>query len=188
MSSIRKLKYIHVSDSKGKESITQRDVSLEVDEDGNVINYPMEDIFTELGIEEDNEAMVVNVSSDEFGREILMILNSKYQNDVGGDYNFTLWRILPVFGDCALIKVGVINSEQSTIVDMDDESLESITKYIGKYKDLEIETGIRSNNLVDVRTKGKKKFIEDFNEKVQKEIEKLQNEGTVNNDDNRTGE
>lgn len=92
MTNIRKLRYIHVSDKPGGESIEERVMEVTMDELGNDTSSPVDDVLKVLGVDKDEESTVVDVSSDEFGDNVMMIINKKYQEDLGGSYNFTLWR------------------------------------------------------------------------------------------------
>lgn len=173
MKNMRKLRYLHVGDSPGETSISEREVTVVMDNLGNDLNYPMEEILKVLDVPENEESLVVDVSSDEFGQNILMILNKKHQEDVGGGYNFTLWRMLPIFGDCAFIEVGVVSKDESTMVDMNDDSLKRIANSLIKYKNLEQAKGMWLERVSEIKTKGKRRFIEDFNKKVEEEIKKI---------------
>lgn len=96
--------------------------------------------------------------------------------------------MLPIFGDCVFIEVGVISDTETTMVDMNDDSLYRIKNSIIKYKTLEKDRGIWLERITEVKTKGKKRFIEDYNKKIQEEIAKIQEGGVIDVDSNRTSE
>ena len=188
MTNTRKLRYVHVSDKPGADTVEERVMEVTMDELGNDTSSPVDDVLKFLGVDKDEESTVVDVSSDEFGDNVMMIINKKYQEDLGGSYNFTLWRMLPIFGDCVFIEVGVISDTETTMVDMNDSSLYRIKSSIAKYKTLEKDRGIWLERITEVKTKGKKRFIEDYNKKIQEEIAKIQEGGVIDVDSNRTSE
>ena len=56
---------------------------------------------------------------------------------------------------------------------MNDDSLKRICNSLIKYKNLEQAKGIWLERVAEIKTKGKKRFIEDFNKKVEEEIKKI---------------
>ena len=81
-----------------------------------------------------------------------MPINSK------GSYNFSI-QIYPIFGTAVFMQFVVDADGKAIAVDMDDETLATVGKFVKEQKEVERDSGLRESIIADINKYGRDGYI-----------------------------
>ena len=89
----------------------------------------------------------------------LMLLDNEMSTNPGS-YNLSI-QVYPVFGKIAFVEVGQVGDDVK-IVDMSEETIELITRFVKERKEYEIEAGIVNQVNIRVSKMGKANYLKEI--------------------------
>ena len=88
---------------------------------------------------------------------VLLIIDGMPINGKGS-YNMSI-QIYPIFGPGVFMQFGVDADGNAIVVDMDEETLETVTKFVKEQKEMERDSGLRDSIITDINKYGRDGYI-----------------------------